>query len=451
MKSVKRRDLTTGNITKNLWILALPMMATNALQTLFNVVDMIFVGRLGPSPIAAVSIVGVILMIPFSLVLGISIATGAMVSRYFGAKEYDRANHIALQSLHTGFYGGLIIMFLGIFLAPSLISLFGVDAEVHHLATIYIRIIFISSVAMALQFLTASIFQAVGDAHTALWIMIGAVVFNIITDPLLIFGIGPFPRLEVAGAAWATTISRFFGMIIALIFLFAKKTYLRIKWEGYYIDFGIVKRLLKIGLPGSLQMTLRSMSGIIMMGIVAGYGTFALAAYGIGIRIDMLVMMPGFGLAGATGTLVGQNLGALKPDRAVKSAWSAVNSYLLIMICAGMLFYIFAGDIFHLFNDNAQVISNGLGYVRILVFSYPFLAVAIVLNRALGGAGETVLTMLVTAGALFGVAIPLSFVLPKVLHIGVKGIWLAIVISNIVNAIVVMFIFILGKWKYKNV
>jgi len=198
-------------------------------------------------------------------------------------------------------------------------------------------------------------------------------------------------------------------------------------------------------------MTLRSMSGIIIMGIVAGYGTYALAAYGIGIRIDMLVMMPGFGLAGATGTLVGQNLGALKPERATKSAWMAVNSYLLIMISAGILFYIFAGEIFHLFNENTQVISNGIGYLRILVFSYPFLAIAIVLNRALGGAGETVITMLVTAFALFGIAIPLSFVLPKVWNIGVKGIWLAIVISNAVNAIIVAFIFILGKWKLKKV
>jgi len=427
------------------------MMATNALQTFFNVVDMIFVGRLGPSPIAAVSIVGVILMIPFALILGISIATGAMVSRYFGAKEYDRANHIALQSLLTGFYGGLIIMGLGIALAPYLINLFSVDADVHHLATIYIRIIFIASVSMALQFLTASIFQAVGDANTALWIMTGAVLLNIALDPLLIFGIGPFPRLEVAGAAWATSISRFFGMTIALIFLFMKKTHLHIKWEGFRFDFDIVKRLLKIGLPGSLQMMLRSMSGIIMMGIVAGYGTFALAAFGIGIRIDMLVMMPGFGLAGATGTLVGQNLGALKPERAAKSAWSAVNSYLLIMTCAGVLFYIFAGDIFHLFNNNAQVIANGVGYIRILVFSYPFLAVAIVLNRALGGAGETSITMIVTAFALFGIAIPLAFVLPKALNFGVKGIWVAIVISNVVNAFIIAFIFILGKWKHKKV
>ena len=444
-------DLTSGGISRRLWYLALPMMATNALQTLFNIVDMIFVGRLGPTAIAAVSVVGVFMMIPFSLILGMSVATGAMVSRYFGARDYRRASHVAYQTIISAIIGGIGVTVLGIALAPYLIDLFGVAADVHALATTYIRILFVASIAIAVQFLTAAIFQAVGDAQTAMWINVVSVVLNVILDPLLIFGLGPFPRWEVAGAGWATSLARIAGMVVALYWLFHRQSQIKLVWEGLKPDGEIIRRLLKIGIPSSLQLTLRSLSGIIMIGIVAGFGTFAVAAYGIGIRIDMLVMMPGFGLAAATATLVGQNLGAGKPDRAVQSSWAAAFYYVLIMTTAGIIFYIYSPHIFSLFNKDPNVIANGNLYIRTVVFSYPFLAIAIILNRALSGAGETVITMLITGVALFGVAVPLAFSIPHFFATGVRGVWYAIVVSNLTQAAAVVVIFMKGKWKTKKV
>lgn len=446
-----KRDLTSGSISKNLWYLAVPMMVTNALQTLFNIVDMMFVGRLGPAPIAAVSVVGVFMMIPFSLILGLSIATGAMVSRYYGAKDYANASHVANQTIISAIIGGVFVTILGVLSAPYLLDLFSVEANVHQLGTVYIRIIFFASIPLALQFLTAAIFQAVGDATTAMWINVVSVILNVILDPLLIFGIGFFPRWEVAGAAWATSFARLIGMAVALYLLFHKQAHLKLKWEGLKPDGTIIRRLLKIGIPSSLQMTLRSASGIIMMGIVAHFGTFALAAYGVGIRIDMLVMMPGFGLAAATATLVGQNLGAHKPDRAVRSSWLAATYFFTIMTIAGVLFYIFAPHIFAVFNKTPGVIHNGTIYERTIVFSYPFLAVAIILNRALSGAGETVITMIITGASLFGIAVPLAFAIPHFFSVGVRGVWISIAISTFAQAIIVAVIFLRGKWKAKKI
>ncbi len=446
----ERRDLTQGSIVKNLWILAIPMMATNALQTVFNIVDMMFVGRLGAAPVAAVSIVGNILMILFALILGISIATGAMVSRSFGAKDFDNVNHVALQSMIFGAYLGLFLSIIGYFIAPYLINIFGVELDVHNMATVYMRILFAGSIPMALSFLSASIFQAVGDAKTAMWIMLVAVLLNAIMDPLLIFGLGPFPRLEVAGAAWATTLARTVGMVIAILFLIVKKTHLHIKWESYKIDWDLLRRIAKIGFPGSLQMGLRSATGIIMMAIVAGYGTVALAAFGIGIRVDMLVMMPGFGLAAATATLVGQNLGAGEPDRAVKSTWLALVFFVSIMATAGIIYFTHAAGIFKLFTGNEEVIHNGVNYLRIMVLSYPFIAMAVIFNRGLSGAGETLWPMIITAFSLLCVAVPLSFIVPRIWNVGVNGVWIAVVISNFVNAIIIWSIFARGKWKVKK-
>lgn len=451
MQHTIRRDLTSGSISRNLWYLALPMMATNALQTLFNVIDMIFVGKLGPAPIAAVSVVGVVMMIPFSLILGTSIGTVAMVSRFFGAGDFAGASHVAYQTIVTAIIGGLGVTVLGVLFAPLLINLFGVAPDVHAQATVYMRILFIGSIPIAMQFLIAAIFQAIGDAPTAMWLNLVAVVCNIILDPLLIFGIGFFPRLEVAGAAWATTLARTIGMVLALYWLFHRQKQIKLGWEGLKPDGPILKRLFKIGVPSSLQMTLRSISGMIMMGIVAGFGTFALAAYGIGIRLDMLTMMPGFGLAAATATLVGQNLGAGKPHRAVRSSWIAAFNYLLFMVFFGVLFYIFSPHLFALFNRDPNVIEQGNMYIRTVVFCYPFLAVGIVLNRALSGAGETVITMVITGLSLFGVAVPLALLLPGLLNVGVRGVWLAIALSNVVQAVWVASVFIRGRWKKKTV
>ena len=445
------RDLTSGSISRNLWFLAIPMMTTNMLQTVYNVVDMIFVGKLGPSAIAAVSLCGAIMMVPFAILIGLATATVAMVSRFFGAQDYEGAGRAAIQSLLMGAVGGVGMLMLGVLFAPTLLNLFGVQPDVHALGTIYLRIIFYATVSVTLQFLSAAVLQAVGDASTALLLMVISVLLNVILDPLLIFGIGPFPRLEVAGAAWATSIARTVGMVLSLVILFRKRTHLILKLKDLRFDTFLIKRILKIGIPGSLQMGFRSATGMIMMGIVAVYGTVALATYGIGIRLDMFVMMPGFGLGAATATLVGQNLGAGKTKRAELSGWTAAINYAIFMIVAAILFYIFSESVFGIFSKQHEVLLLGQQYLHIVVFAYPFLALGIIFNRALSGAGETTVTMIVTAISLFAVGIPLACVLPRILGLATKGLWLSIAIGNVCNGLIMAFIFAKGRWKEKKI
>jgi putative MATE family efflux protein len=210
---------------------------------------------------------------------------------------------------------------------------------------------------------------------------------------------------------------------------------------------GFILRLIKIGLPSSLQTLIRSAAGIAMMAIVADYGTLLLATYGVGIRIDMLVLMPGFGLAAAAATLVGQNLGAGKPERAEKSALTAVLYYVLFMLVAGVTFYIFAKPIFRVFNDTPEVLDLGKSYMRIIALSYPILGAAIILNRSLMGAGNTLPPMLITLGVLCGVTVPLALLLPRFVWLGPRGLWVAIVCGHVVACLAVATVFKRGKWK----
>jgi putative MATE family efflux protein len=447
----QNRNLTTGNIYKNIWILAFPMMIGNVLQTVFNVVDMIFVGKLGPDSIAAVALCGMILMLIITLLIGIGVGTTAIIARHIGAKEYVKANEVALQSILLGTFIALFLTVAGYFLSETLMKLFGAEASVVQLGTVYLRITFLGSITLFILFGGAAILRGAGDARTPMFILILSAVINIIADPLLIFGIGPFPRLEIAGAAIATVFARSVGMFITLYVLIKGYSVIQISFRNIKLKFDVIWRIIRLAVPGSLQMGFRSVSGVILMRIVALYGTYSLAALGIGLRVNMIVMMPGFGLGAATATLVGQNLGAKQPRRAEKSAWISLGIYEGIMICMGFLFYLFAPKIIAVFNTDPNVLREGISFLHIVTLSYVFLAIAIVLNQALNGAGDTLSPMVITGIAVFGVRIPLAFLLPRLFDLGTSGIWLAVALSTVLEGTVVGFWFRSGRWKRKKV
>ncbi|MFB0565345.1 MAG: MATE family efflux transporter [Candidatus Aminicenantaceae bacterium] len=445
------RDFTSGSISKNIWILAWPMMIGNVLQTAFNVVDMIFVGKLGPEAIAAVSLSGMILMLIITIIVGIGIGTTAMVARFIGAKEYSQANEVALQSILFGGISSFLLAVVGFFYSEFFLKIFGAEDAVVRMGTDYLRIMFLGSFTMFLLFLGAAILRGAGDALTPMLILVFSTLLNVIADPLLIFGLGPFPRLEIAGAALATVFARGTGMIIILFILIKGYSYIKINLKDIKLRFDILFRIIRIAIPGSLQMGIRSVSGLILMSVVVIYGTYALAAYGIGLRINMIVMMPGFGLGAATATLVGQNLGAKKPRRAEKSAWIALIYYESIMLAIGSVFYMLAPKIIFVFNNNPEVIREGVSFLHIVPFSYIFLAMGIVLHQSLHGAGDTLPPMIITGISLLGVRIPLALFLPKMLPLDTQGIWLAIAMSTVLEGSVVAFWFKSGRWKKKKI
>ncbi len=445
-----RLDLTEGNIVRNIWVLAFPMMLGYILQTAFNVVDMIWVGRLGPGAIASVAMSGVVLMVIMALIIGIATGTLVMVARFSGAKDKQAADNVAMQSLIMGGVLSIILAVVGLIFARPILQILGARATILQLGTDYLKIILTGGLAMVYLFLVTAIFRAAGDAITPMLIMIGATILNIILDPLMIFGIG-FPRMGVAGAALATVLSRGLASLVGLYILFQGYSRVRVHLAKLQVNLKTMARIIKIGFPDSIQMALRSFAGLILMAIVARYGEYAIAAYGIGLRVFSVVLMPGFALATSAATLVGQNLGAGKFFRAKISAWSAAGFNSLLMGLVGLLFFAFSANLISIFNVNPDIIKLGSEYLKITSFSYVFVALGLVLGRSLMGAGDTTAPLLISVFALLGIQIPLAIMLPNHLHIGLTGVWWAILISSIIQGTLTCFWFNLGHWKLKKI
>ncbi|MFA4844167.1 MAG: MATE family efflux transporter [Candidatus Margulisiibacteriota bacterium] len=443
-KFTRERDLTSGSLSKAVWVLAVPMMIGNLLQTAFNLVDMAWVGRLGPDALAAVSMSGSILMVLMFVMIGVGVGTTALVARAIGAKEKAQADHFAMQSLVLGLIGSVFFGLIGYFISPFLLTLLGADPTVASLGTGYLQIMFIGVIVMFFMFLIAAILQGAGDAITPMVVLAISVLLNIVLDPLMIFGIG-FPKMGVNGAAWATVIAEGIGSLIALEVLLHGRSRVQVKLADLRIDWPVMWRILKIGLPASVQMSLRGLMGIALIAIVAKFGMAAVAAYGVGLRLNMLAMMPGFALANAAGTLVGQNLGAKKPERAVTSSWLAVGYYLVISILLGVLFLVFPERLMMVFNEQLQVISIGAELLRYTAAGLPFVVVGLVLGRSLNGAGDSLPPAVFTLIALWFIQVPLAFYLSGTM--GLTGIWVAILIAQIVLALLTFAWFQAGFWK----
>lgn len=451
LNKTRKMDFTEGSTVKNIWVLALPIMVANILQTAFNVVDMIWVGRLGPEAIAAVAMSGAVLLVIVAFVIGVSTGTQTLIARFTGARNHKAAENIAMQSLIIGAILSTILAIVGSVFAESILSSLGATGATLEQGAEYLKIVLAGSLVMVYLFLVNAIFRASGDTLTPMLIMVGATILNVILDPLMIFGVGFFPRMGVAGAALATVFSRGLGALVGLFILFQGYSRIRVHLRQLRLDFKAMSKILKIGLPDSVQMALRSGVGLILMAIVAQYGSYAVAAYGIGLRIFSVVLMSGFALATSAATLVGQNLGAQKLSRAKTCAWQATGFNMLLMGAVGVVFFIFSTQLMAIFNTNAQIVELGSRYLRITSLSYIFVAQGLVLGRALMGAGDTVSPMLISCFTLLGIQIPLAIFLPKYLHIGLSGIWWAILFSSVLQGIFTAFWFKLGRWELKKV
>jgi putative MATE family efflux protein len=447
----ERVDLTRGNVFKNVLHLAWPMVAGNVLQNAFNVVDMIFVGRLGPSAIAAVALCSLLMEISWTLLIGVTIGTTAMVARFYGAGDRRTAGMTAMQSLSLGVVVSLLLVLFVNFFGRKVLVALGARDEFLHLAVGYLNIVFDGSVTLVLFFLTSAIMRGTGDARSPMLIMAASTVINIALDPLLIFGIWIFPEMGVRGAATATVIAQGTGMVAGLYILTRGHTRLTIDWRRYRLDFNLIWRMLKLAVPGTMQGAVRSVGNLLLMRIVTSFGVMTTAAYGIGLRLDLVVMMPGWALGAAAATLVGQNLGAGQPDRAERCAWIATGLYAALLLVVGVGFFVFSRQIIGLFNQKTGILEIGSEYLRVRVGGYLFLALGLVMASALNGAGDTVFTMFILAFSLLGIQLPLAYFLPRLFGGNPVGIWLAITTATVVQGLAMVYWFRSGRWKRRNV
>jgi len=444
---INKHNFTEGSITKNILRLALPMMTSIVFHDLFNIVDMFFVGKLGPEAVAAVSMSGLLIHMIIIAAVGIATGTVAMIAVYVGAKEQEKAENVVVQAIFMGLFISIVIAVLGYFLAKPCLKLLGAADDVLPMGIKYIRITSIGAFSILLGIIISASLRGAGDAVTPMRILIFSTIINIILDPLLIFGIWKFPKLGVAGSAFATLIARTISVLLLFRVIFKGHSLFQIKLNRFHIDIRTMWKMFKIGIFGSLQMLIRNISNLVIMKIVSLYGTFAVAAFGINIRLIMLMHMFGVGIGNASATLVGQNLGAGKPDRAEKSALMAAGFYELIIIFISSIFFIFPKEIIGVFNKHPQVIQIGSICLRILLTSFIFVALSIVLGKAMSGAGYTMIPMIVTAIALIGLRIPLSFTLSQYTDLKANGIWIAIATSNVILGILMTITLKKGKWK----
>jgi putative MATE family efflux protein len=282
-------------------------------------------------------------------------------------------------------------------------------------------------------------------------IMAVSTIINIGLDPLLIFGVWIFPRMGVRGAAVSTVIAQGIGMIAGLYALATGRTHLKLEWRNYRLDFNLIWRMLKLAVPGTLQGAVRSVGNLLLIRIVTSFGVLVTAAFGIGLRLDLIVMMPGWALGAAAATLVGQNLGAARPDRARHSAWIATGLYALLLASVGLVFFVFSSTIIGLFNRAPDILSIGSDYLRVRVGGYLFLAVGLVMASALNGAGDTVPTMIILTVSVFGIQLPLAYVLPRLMEGNPMGIWVAITTATTVQGLATLLWFRAGRWKQRTI
>ncbi|MGQ9630528.1 MAG: MATE family efflux transporter [bacterium] len=445
-----RRNLTEGSIVGNIWHLALPLMVASALQDAFNIVDMIFVGRLGPSAIAAVSISGTIVGVVRMIAMGISTGTVAMVARLVGAGDRGAADEVIFQSLILSFLSSAVIAVLGYVLAEPVLRALGAAEDVIPDGVAYLRVMCLGGITIFLTMSLSAGLRGFGDAVTPMKALGLASILNIGLDPLLIFGPGPFPHLGVAGSAIATVIARGVGSALLLWALF-REGRRDIGFGRAYdgVGWGIMGRIVRIGVFSSLQMLIMNVSRLVLVRIVAFFGTFAVAAYGIGMRLNLFVMMPGFGFGDAASVLVGQNLGASKPDRAEHSTWIAVGFYACFMVAMGFAFLAYPGEVIGIFNKHPQVVELGTGFLRFFAASLLFMDLSVVLGRALGGAGDTVPPMFIAGIALLAFGIPLAWGFSRLW--GTTGVWAAISASNAIQGLGMALWFRMGHWKHKKI
>ena len=440
-------DYTKGRINRALGLLAIPMMLEMSMESIFAVVDIAFVSRLGTDAIAAVGITEALITVLYAVAVGLGMSVTAMVARRIGAKEREAAAKVTGQAIWVGAGLSLLIGIPGSFYAADMLRLMGASTGVVETGTGFAAVLLGGSASIIYLFVLNAAFRGAGDASVALrslWLANG---INIILDPCLIFGLGPFPEMGVTGAAVATTIGRSVGIVYQLWYLFDGRGRLRFRLRHLALAPPVLARMLAISTGGIGQFLIATSSWIIVMRIVAIYGSTAVAAYTIGLRIFEFIWLPSWGLGNAAATLVGQNLGAGQPDRAEKSTWRAAKYNTVFMTSLGVLVIILAPGIAGLFTSDSDVLRYGTSCLRILALGIPMYAVGMIVTQALNGAGDTRTPTAINFVCFWILQIPLAYWLATSLSLGPDGVFWAIVVSESLVTILGVTVFRSGRWK----
>ena len=443
-----QKQILKGNIAKTLLVLGWPLMLTNAFQMMYSVVDMYWLGNyVGTEGIAATSLAWPLVFLMMSLAIGMSVAGTTLVSQYAGMKDIAEVKKSAgqvfmLLALLSGFLSAI-----GVLITDPLLAFMGAPEEVIVMSSPYIKIVFSSVPFMFMIMTFASILRGWGDTWTPMIISAISVGINVVLDPFLIIGIGPFPAWGVTGAAVATFIARMIAAIVCAYLLFYGKKNLRIKLHHMKLELVKVKQILKIGVPASLGMSLVSLGFLIMMKFVSDFGTETLAIYGIGTRVINMVFIITGGISGAAATMIGQNLGANKIKRAGTILQTSILITVAFLLACSVIFYVFSDQLFSIFTNDRAVIEGSKFFMGAFGFSIMGFGIFSNVQAAYQASGRTVPNMIMGMIRLWGMRVPFSFIFAFTVGWGVSGLWIGMGLSNYLSAIVALIWMATGTWK----
>jgi len=445
------QDFTEGSLRRAILLLSVPAVLEMVMESVFVIADIYFVSRLGAEAVATVGLTESMMTIIYSISFGLATATTSLVSRRIGEKDNKAASKVAIQAILTGIVISVLIGLPGALFSSDLLSFMGASENIVHNMSGYTKIMLAGNIVIMLLFIINAIFRSAGDAAVAMRVLWLGNIINLILDPCLIFGLGPFPELGVAGAAVATTTGRGIAVLYQFYLLFMGKNRIRLSIKNFGIDFKIIGKILNISLGSIGQNLIVTSSWIFLVRIISVFGSVVVAGYTIAIRIVSFTLLPSWGLSNAASTLVGQNLGAEKPERAERSVLFTGWINMILLGIIGCILAIFPSTFIGIFINDPLVLRSGVECLRIISLGYIAYGFGMVLVNSFNGAGDTSTPLKINIFAYWIVEIPLAWVLALKSGMHEQGVFLSILISESIMTIVAWLVFRRGKWKLKKV
>lgn len=443
--------LLEGPIIKSLLSLAIPIALANVLQAAYQLIDAYWVGRLGGSAVAAVSVTTPIMFLTIALGAGLALAGSTLIAQYFGARDQEMVDHVAAQTLLMIVLVSVVLGGFGYVFAPQLLHLIGVAADVYPGALGFMRVSFAGLVFNFFFFMFNAIMRGIGEAKLPVFIVLGTVILNFVLDPPFIFGWGPIPAQGVQGAALATLTTQSLAALVGLGVLLSGRYAIHLVWRDFVPDLAYIKRAFVLGFPASIEQSARALGITVLTFLITSFGTLTLAAYGVGSTILQVVMIPAMGLSMAVSTLVGQNIGAGNVKRAEEIARLGAWMGFGILTAVGVVAFFVAEQLVAFFvPGDPNVIAHGATYLRIMALAWGFLGVQFSLTGVLRASGNMVSTMVLTLVSQWVLQFPLAYVLSEHTSLGERGIWWAFPITNVITALVTIAVYANGDWKRKR-
>jgi putative MATE family efflux protein len=445
------QDFTEGKLSRAILLLSIPSVLEMVMESVFVIVDIYFVSKLGANAVATVGITESMVTIIYAIAIGLGTATTSIVSRRIGEKNPDAASVAAFQAILTGMVVSILIGLPGALFSKKLLGLMGASKPIVDSMSGYTRIMLGGNMVIMMLFIINAIFRSAGDAAIAMKVLWIGNIINIILDPCLIFGLGPFPHMGVTGAAVATNIGRGTAVLVQFYLLFFGRKRIRLSIKHLLVDFKIMVKLLKLSFGSIGQNLIGTTSWIALVRILSIFGSEVVAGYTIAIRIIGFTLLPSWGISNAASTLVGQNLGAKKPDRAERAVWVTgwINMILLSMI--GLVLVLFPETFIRFFITNENVIKSGVPGLRIISIGFIGYGLGMVLVNSFNGAGDTSTPLKINIFAFWLVEIPLAWLLAIKAGFKEEGVFIAIVVAESLMTLIAWLVFRRGKWKLKEV